>query len=155
MKTVFAPIIIALGLINSNSFAASHVTDTAQVPQAITDNYHKLFPANTNTVWQNINDEYKATCNVNDTEWVVTYNKNGHCIEVDKKIPYESLPTVFKNQIEKEFQTDYHIVNVIVVDQLGDRPNYEVRIKQGKLVYTMEFADTDKSDLAFHKMLKS
>ena len=142
-------------LFSITAFAGNEINESS-VPQNISKKFHNQFPEVQSVVWQMTdNNQYEAILTQNDMETDVYYDNQARCVEVDRKITFEQLPSELQTQIKNEYGTDFHIVHVVIIDKQNAKPTYSVRIKQGKLAYELEFVDANKVDLAFHKRIIS
>lgn len=135
------------------TFAGNEISESS-VPQNISKKFHNQFPEVQSVAWQMTdNNQYEAILTQNDIETDVYYDTQARCVEVDRKITFEQLPSELQTQIKNEFGNDFHLVHVVIVDKQNANPVYAIRIKQGKLAYELELLDTNKADLAFHKRI--
>lgn len=139
-------------LISISAFAGNHIEENS-VPQSVVEKFHQQFGQAQELTWYQQDNTFKAVALQQGHELEASYNTQAQCVEIDRRISSENLPTTVQQTIQKSFSEGYHIASVYVVDKQNANPVYKVRIRQGRLTYDMEFEDTNKADLAFHQKL--
>jgi hypothetical protein len=115
-------------------YAEAQELKEAEVPAAVANSFHKLFPDVKGIDWTMEDGNFEAEYKVNHMEASASFDAKGNLLETEKEIDVKSLPAGVAAYVSKNYPGESITEAAEITDNKG-RKMYEAEIKDKDLIF--------------------